>query len=177
MRTKEDIIRDKRTVLATQKHYMGAAGKIGLIARILGDQIITQGGGGFLEGVIGVDMQYEDLGREFNDDDELPTYDPTGGYSSSGFLFNGYSRGYHLEVKFTDEEIEVRWKGFVVYREESGLLNGFNPGDWEPVIEKLYKEAKEKYDKNMRVMDDHMERAGQRRKEEFLEQMKRKWGL
>lgn len=173
MRTKEDMIRDQRTIEAMRKQFMGANGKIGCVGRMMGEPIIRQGGGFF-------EQTFADLdGTALIDENEIPTMDEDETATREGHFFCGLSRGYQLEVKYIDDrsELSVRWRGYVVYYEVGGQLNGYVPGEWEEVIEKLYVEAKHREGKQHQDLEERSAEVGQRRKEMFLEEMKRKWGF
>jgi len=182
MRSKEDVIRDQRTIEATKKGLMSGSGKLGTIARVLGDRVAgkhspssSPSGSGPFESVYGFSQSFMD-----DDDDELPPGQlPTGveGMRANASLFNGYSRGYHLEIKYDNPELWVSWKGEIVYHEMAGELVAYCPGEWEEVIEKLTVQARRKEGQFIEAYDERNEIIGQRKKEAFLDEMRRKWGL
>jgi hypothetical protein len=181
MRTQEDIIRDKRTNEAVRKGLMSGAGKLGVIARILGDRVISKHGDNH-----GISPVFENLyGFDQNfmaDDDELeegqlPMMEEGDRHKATASLFNGLSRGLHIEIKLDGPEIWVQWKGVTVFHEMAGELHAYCPGDWEPVVDKLAVEARSKENDYIDIAETRNIAIGQRRKEAFLEEMKRKWGL
>jgi len=179
MRNKEDIIREARTIEAVRKGYMSAAGKIGVIARVLGDRVVARHGNN-----VGVSPVFENLygfGQNFLEDDEeedegqLPTM--IDGERHTASLYNGYSRGWHLEVKLDGPELWVLWQGERVFHEIAGQLEMYCPGEWEPIIDKLCIEARRKENTYIELADQRSELVGQRMKDAFLDDMKKKWGL
>jgi hypothetical protein len=179
MRSKEDIIREQRTVEAVRKGLMSGEGKLACVARMLGDKVYGRHGGGRramfheFENMMGLEQNF--LEEDELEEGEIPTADA--GMAANAYLFNGYSRGLHLEIKFDGPEIWVRWKGEIVYHEMSGELGAFAPGDWEMEIEKLAVVARKKEYEYINLADQRDVAIGQRMKEQFLEEMKRKWGL
>ncbi len=179
MRNKEDIIREKRTIEAVKKGLMSGNGKLGTIARVLGDKVVSKHGSNH-----GVRPVYENLfsfNQNFMDDEEeedtgeLPFLETGERHTAS--LFNGYSRGLHLEIKHDGPEIWVRWKGEIVFQEIGGELAAYCPGEWEDATDKLCVEARRKELNYIDWADQRNEIEAQREKENFLDEMKRKWGL
>lgn len=181
MRNKEDIISEARTIEAVKKGYMSAAGKIGVIARVMGDRVVARHD----SRNVGHDPVYENLygfGQNFmyNEEDELEEGqlpEMTDGERHTAHLYNGYSRGWHLEIKLDGPELWVLWQGERVFHEISGRLEMYCPGEWEPIIDKLCVEARRKENTYIELSDQRSELVGQRIKDAFLDDMKRKWGL
>ncbi len=176
MRSKEDALRDQRTIEATKKGLMSGAGKLGTIARVMGDRVagIHSGATGMFESLYGVEQSFMDEDWE-DDDGQLPTLQD--GFRGGASLFNGYSRGLHLEIKYDNPELWVRWKGEVVYHEMGGELLAFCPGEWEEPIDKLCLEARRREGNFIIALEERNEVIGQRKKDQFLDEMRRKWGL
>lgn len=172
MRNKEDIIRDQRTREAVKKGLMGQGGKLGCIARYLGQEIVRQGGSYYTQNFI-------DLTGIQEDENMIPYMEEDETAITEGYMFDGLSRGLHMEIRLSEErsEIYVRWQGDIVYREMAGELYGYCPGEWEESVDRLFVQAKEKEGREHRAYEERALQAGQRRKEHFLEEMKRKWGL
>lgn len=174
------MIRDERTREAIKKGLMSGSGKIGIIARVLGDRVVARHGSN-----AGQSPVFENLfsfSQNFMDDDmegEEGTFIPTmeDGERHTASLFNGYSRGLHLEIKHDGPEIWVRWQGEIVYHEMAGELAAFCPGDWEEAIEKLSLEARRKEGQYLEATERRNEIVGQRNKDAFLDLMRRRWGL
>jgi hypothetical protein len=178
MRTQEDIIRDKRTNEAVKKGLMSGQGKPGVIARILGDKIVSRhgdshGNDAMFENLYGFDQNF--MEEEELEEGQLPTL--IEGERHNARLFNGLNRGLHLEIKYDGPEIWVLWKGYLVFQEMAGELLTYCPGDWEPIVDKLAVEARNKENEYIDIAETRNIAIGQRRKEAFLDEMKRKWGL
>jgi hypothetical protein len=97
-----------------------------------------------------------------------------------GWLFDGLSRGMHLEIK-TDRkarDILVSWKGRMVYKEEGGDLKCYVPSsEWEDKIDILSQQVElktRKMRKTQRIEDQESE---QEEKKGWLQAMKEVWGL
>lgn len=179
MRTQEDIIRDKRTIEAVRKGLMSGQGKLGVIARVMGDRVVARHGNNHstspvYENLFGFTQTFMDDEDE-DDTGELPVMEDGERHTAS--LYNGYSRGLHLEIKLDGPELWCRWKGEIVFHEMAGELQAYCPGEWEQTIDKLAAEARLKEVDYINLSDQRSEMVGQRRKEAFLEEMKRKWGL
>lgn len=179
MRSKEDVIREQRTVEAVRKGLMSGEGKLACIARIFGDRVYGNHGGGRratfheFENLMGLEQNFMD-GDEL-EEGEIPTADA--GMTANAHLFNGYSRGLHMEIKFDGPEIWVRWKGEIVYHELGGELGAYCPGDWEMEVDKLAVAARKKEYEYINLADQRDTAVGERMKAAFLAEMKRKWGL
>ena len=153
---KENAIRDKRTIEATKKNFMGPSGKLGVIAMVLGSPIIRQGTGLW-------DVNYlEDPYEDFSDIEfETTTSNQKGPLAwkdeilemgddfteEEGHVFDGLSRGMHLDIKYwhVNHKLEVTYRGYLVYKEIGGELDSYAPfPEWEDMIGRLYKSAKSK---------------------------------
>ena len=118
-------------------------------------------------------------------DEILSDSDGAGGVSENnpnylGNVFDGLSRGMHIEIQQMryEHSMVVHYKGYEVYREVAGELEGYNPfPEWEQLIDKLYKSAKVKYEKmkdeNFIDVSDVLDR----KKANLWERLKRRWGL
>jgi hypothetical protein len=183
------VIREKRTNLATKNNLMGPAGKLGTILQAFGHSITRQGSGlvdtSYLGDAYGDDvyaeyettasgqagpLAYRDELLDFNDDNVY----------NEGLMFDGLSRGMHLEIVYwhATNEIKVSYRGFPVYHEIAGELERYAPfPEWEGLVERLHRAAKDKV-KNIKVVEEAeaAERFG-RRKENFWQQMRMKWGI
>ena len=129
----EERIREQRTSEATRKNFMGIEGKICLIARFLGSQIINQGDS----------PEYLDYDSFYTTDpNEIPTFDDEFSSNEVGYSFDGLSRGVHMNITYIESQaiIKLWYKGYLVYHEEEGNLQTYIPNDiWENQIENLYK--------------------------------------
>lgn len=178
---KEKAIRERRTILAASNNLMGVSGKLGTIARYLGSPIMFQGS------ALGDSRSLDDyLGEPYDvydhkSEDQLPTFDEQTAYIAAiGHVFDGLSRGIHLEIKYIDEtkSLTVYWKGFPVYREVAGDLYAYAPFDeWESKVNKLYEQARKiaaKYQEEQQLTD--AEEAKQKQVN-FLQRLRLQWGI
>lgn len=189
MSSKENVIREKRTIEATKKNLMGQSGKIGAIVQAYGTAIVRQGNGmadvGFLE--------------DYYEDDVYTEYSPTvsgqngpvayrdeilhGGdhqLYTEGLLFDGLSRGMHLEIKWWEvtNQLIVHYKGYEVYRESAGELEGYAPfPEWEDMIDRLYKSAKNKLKDDKKIREAELGEAIKSKKKSILQQLRLRWGI
>jgi hypothetical protein len=121
---KEKLVRERRTIEATKKNLMGISGKLGVIAKTLGFPIVRQGTGlvdsmylddpyeneveaeyeTTLSGQPGP-LAYEDEIKEASDDF----------VHEEGFVFDGLSRGMHIEIKYWhhNNKLEATYKGYI----------------------------------------------------------------
>jgi hypothetical protein len=178
---KEKAIREKRTILAAQKNIMGVTGKLGTIAKYLGHEIKYQGSG------LGDGRTMDEyLGEPYDvyapkDDNQLPTFDERENFIEViGYLFDGLSRGIHMEIKYMDDSkmLTVHWKGFMVYCEIAGELYAYAPFDeWESKVDTLYGPARKiaiKHNEEQRVIQERNARVDQAG---FLQRLRMKWGI
>lgn len=172
MRPEEKVIQEKRTILATKNDLMGAEGKLGLIARFLGEPMIRQGSGFH-------DETYLDDPYDI-DEDEILTADEGEAVYFEGYVFSGLKWGMHMEIHLHEDEskIIVWYKGYEVYREEAGDLLGYAPfPEWENMIERIYKIAKKKEQESKNDFVGEIEKEIQKEKKSFFEKLRLKWGF
>jgi len=186
---KEKVLREKRTIEATKKNLMGIAGKLGLIAQTLGHPIVRQGSG--LMDQTFLDDPYEDFtGSEYaptvsdqlgpevwrdkiNEASDDLVYD-------EGFVFDGLSRGMHLEIRYIHhkQRIDVSYKGFPVYKEVAGELYAYAPfPEWEDLIDRLYKVARDEAKRNKRFKEVQLGQEIEKQKTRFWERLRLRWGV
>jgi len=129
-------IKEQRLIEATRKNYLGVKnGKFGTILRNLGTKIVGHSSPLF-DSTPYIDPYDEE------ESDDLPTFDEEELTTDLGYLFDGLSRGVHLEIKYIDVTLTVHYKGYLVFMEKSGDLECFVPNDeWENKIEDLYRIA------------------------------------
>jgi len=176
MNNVERRLRDQRTLEAMRNNYMGFQGKLAAIARVLGDPI--QHHESELYDVMmydGTPESWEDTFNEF-----LPTAEWGTRVVSLGHNFDGLSRGYHLEIHLwrPDNRIIVNYKGYTVYTEMNGRLEGYAPfPEWESLIDILYKQAQNRAkDKGISLKEDQ-EVQQVVEKESFLKKLRMRWGI
>jgi hypothetical protein len=169
---KERAIREKRTIEATKKNLMGPTGKLGMIATFLGHKIMRQGSGLFGESFLEDPYHIPDEhGLSMAEDSEV---------QEIGHVFDGLSRGMHLEIKHydCDNHLIVDYKGYRVYEEIAGDLRGYAPIlEWESLVDKLFKQAKERRDKLELKMAPFIEQMVLKKRDSWFAKMRKKWGL
>lgn len=201
-------IREQRTIEATRKNLMGPGGKFGCIVRFLGEPIIAQSEGGDFMDVNYLD-DYGEAADPFAEltpgnaqeiSDQIPIWESElapqldfegaewsarreASYQTSehkGWLFDGMSRGIHLEIKYLEEknELSVYYKGHQVYLEIAGELEGYYPLDeWEAKIDSLYKVARTKEREVKKLEMSDKKEAGLKKKKAWMQKMKNRWNI
>ncbi len=174
MQEKEKLIKEKRTILATKNGLIGPNGKLGCIVMYLGQKIMEQGSSGF-----GYEASYLPDPEEYIMEEEWIRDASDDEVTQIGWLFDGLSWGMHLEIKYVEDEakLSVYYKGNLVYCEMAGDLQAYAPSQtWESLVDKLYEKAKT-------IRKDEMEEEkelriikGEKKKQSFLEKLKRTWG-
>lgn len=185
----EKAIREKRTNLAVTKNLMGPAGKFGVILRAFGTSVMRQGSGLMDAGYI--DDPYEDsVYTEYSPTvsgqqgpvmyrDELLNAGDDNVYEE-GLLFDGLGRGIHLEITYwhANNEINVSYKGYKVYRELAGELEAYAPfPEWEDIIERLYRTARERVKQLKEYEEAEIGRRIQQKKDSFWRRLRETWGV
>lgn len=202
----EEKIKEKRILEANQKGLMGQNGKIAIVLKVLGEQIIKQSEGGYyvdsnyldLEGNNNLEKSIHDLDNPIDLLKQIPimgieeTNRPEGkdwteisdiryyGTDTIGMHFDGLNRGMHMEIKYDDiiSELVVTYKGYTVYKENKGELLSYNPIDeWEKWIESLYKIAKEKQRKTKEKEFEESIKNNEKEKQIWWEKIKNRWGI
>lgn len=166
----EDRIREQRTTEATKKNLIGMEGKIYLIARFLGHEIISQSDEqNFLDDFLEGDY----------DQEKIFTLDENTSTRKLGYCFDGMSRGYHIEI-YTDDnlnEIKLYYKGIIFYKESFGILENYVPHqEWENIIENLYIECQNRIEKFIKNKKAEEKESLQRLENETIKNLRKKWG-
>lgn len=172
MHPRERAIKESRLYKATRDNLMGVAGKIGQIAKWLGTPVIRQGSGL-------VDTFYLDDPFKLPDPEEIKMADDDF-HSIEGWMFQGLSRGMHLEIKylFVDKSLTVDYKGFRVYTETAGELESYAPfPEWETLIERLYSQVKERKKSLEIVVKAEEEKSTLEKAKNFVQMLRFKWGI
>jgi hypothetical protein len=174
MNDKEKRIKEQRVIEAAKKNLMGASGKLGSICRYLGESI--KGVGGSLYD--SYEYEFDSWGEE--DPDELPTMEIDTSVYSMGYLFDGLSRGMHLEIKYLsyEKKLTCHYEGYEVYQEVEGDLRAYAPRpEWETLIDNLYKitQTTARKKKKQQAAEDKAELKT--RAKGFLQKLKDRWGL
>jgi hypothetical protein len=174
MNDKEKRIKEQRLIEAAEKNLLGASGKLGSICRYLGEEI--KGVGGSLYD--SYEYDFDTWGEE--DPEDLPTSELDTSVYKMGYLFDGLSRGMHLEIKYLSYEkrLTCHYQGYEVYREVEGDLKGYAPKpEWETLVDNLYKitqtTARKKKKQQAAEEKAKMKAYGLG----FLQKLKDRWGL
>ncbi len=133
---------------------------------------------------------------EIQDEDVLPLADLNNQTKKIGTFFDGLNRGQHIEIKYLDygvipirmseyrtvyEEVEkiltVYYKGYLVYREVENDLQVFIPGDWEAIIEKIYKSAEKIQKSYKQELPKIKKKELEDEKKSFFDRIKEMWGV
>lgn len=186
---KENVIRENRTIEATKKNLMGPTGKLGVILQAFGTVITRQSDGlanqSFLESPFadGIFEEYESTVSNqkgpLSYRDEIPMYDDAA-IENEGLLFDGLSRGMHLEITYwhADSRLAVSYKGYAVFKEISGELENYAPfPEWEDLVEKLYRSAKDRLKQTKPQLQAEQAEEIKKRKESFWQHIRMKWGF
>jgi hypothetical protein len=165
MQAQNRALQEKRTNLAIRKNLMGSPGKLGVIAKWLGQPIVRQS-------FYASDTVYEDENGILTAEDE--------NLYLEGYCFDGLSGGLHLEIRFMlyDGHISVSYKGYPVYIETAGDLEAYAPfSEWEEQVDRLYKQALLRKQKNQQ--QEAVEEQGELKKEQksFLQMLRLRWGI
>lgn len=183
MNDKEEKIKEQRTLEAVKKNLMGNSGKFGLIARFLGEPIVSQSG---FDGYFSDDQIYhiysdsivEPTGGGFAEERDYDEYESN--IIEIGWIFDGLSSGMHLEIKYLEEfkELKVTYKGNVVYREIAGELFSYVPNaEWENDIDKLHLIAEKRELATRANKKKELIKESNENKTNWFKNMKEKWGF
>lgn len=170
MQNIEEKIAQLRLAEAVQKDFFGSSGKISIISKVFGSEIIQDN---FVNNSIG--LLYEDL-----EEDKINEFDINHTSTIIGYHFDGLRMGIPLEIiqKEYDNSLKVLWQGRVVYEEIDGELISFNPlNEWERNIDNLYAKAEQKIDreksKNEKIVKEEM----QKEEDKEIKRIREKWGI
>lgn len=205
MSEKEKIIIEQRTIEATRKGLMGLSGKIGVIICNLGDPILSHSSGVEWANSIGyTSREYDNYWYDLETENEFPTMDVKDDLGNSliepnspewnqnksnrtnayihnlGFHFDGLNRGYHLEMKYLEEECEitVHYKGYLVFKENSGKLLAYTPmEEWESKIDRLFISAKKIQENKKKHDKEQTLEEAKKKKQSFIERLRTTWGI
>lgn len=166
----ESRIQEQRTNEAIKKNYMGMEGKIYLIAKYVGDEIVKQTEA---PEILDFDSIYE------TDPVGIPYLDEESYSTVQGYHYNGLSNGLHLEITTSEYEnsIKVYYKSYIVYHEEGGNLVVFIPHQgWEEIIDKMYQQVQDRIKAIHEKMKKDEEKLLQKLEKEELDRLRNKWG-
>ena len=171
MKFNEQQIKEKRTVEAIQKEYMGFQGKLVCIARNLGHEILDQG-------VVSETLSYDDFWKTSGED--IQEMDIESNVDCVGWFFDGLGMGVNLEIFVfeNDKKIKVAYESQNVYEEVSGELEAYVPNIvWEEKINPLYKRAKEKEIKRREKQKESSKSNFEENKKKLINYLSNKWGI
>lgn len=207
MNEKEKRIKQQRTIEATAKNLLGSNGKLITIAKFMGQPIVSHESGGFATEAFGYTegQTYDFWNLDSDDADELPTIQDMSEewldeplteewttkkrdrknvhIETLGWHFDGLNRGMHLEIKYVhrgeDEksEVNVHYKGHLVFKELSGELLVYVPDEWEDHVESLFRIARKKDDESRKKEKEARKEEAQKAKSGWLDKMKEYWGF
>lgn len=166
----ESRIQEQRTNEAIKKNYMGMEGKLYLIAKYAGDEIVKQSE---TPEILDFDSIYE------TDPVGIPYLDEESYSTVLGYNFNGLSNGLHLEITTSEYEnkITVYYKSYLVYQEEGGNLISFIPHQsWEEIIEKMYKQVQDRLKEKFKKIQKEEEQLLQKMEKDEIDKLRSKWG-
>lgn len=187
MKEHENVIKEKRTIEATRKNLMGPSGKFGVILQSFGSPIIRQGSSLFDQNFLEMesDSTYTEYASTLSGQkgpvayrDEILTFDDF--ISNEGLVFDGLSRGVHLEIIYwsTENKLNVTYKGYTVYLEISGELESYVPfEEWESIVDKMFISAKERAKQMKKQKELEFSEKVSSSKKGFLELLRKKWGI
>ena len=196
MNDKENLVKEKRLILATTKNLTGLEGKIGQILKYMGEPVVSQTSE-FYEQTNWSDIYpYLNVYDEPNKE-ELPTQDMDTNLIEVGRTLSALKWGINMELSYLKEtkipvkrsELYTEWvvaqrvmsvtyKGYVVYREISGDLDSYLPDDeWETALDRIYESCK-KIKKTDKINRD-AEKAEENRNNKLglIARLRDKWGI
>lgn len=180
MHEKERQIKNLMTMKAIQDNLMGPGGKFGIIAKYLGSKIHSHNGSNFSQSYMDDPWDMQEEGPYQYDSSTIHDSDDLGDPHVVGWIFDGLSRGLHVEIRYLDyaKELTVSYKGYTVFQEVNGELECYAPdSDWEEPLDRLFLAAshiKQSRDKR-RFEEQKVEaKAGALR---FLDKLRLKWGV
>lgn len=172
------------------------AGKIGIVLRTLGQDIIQhhqESGGSFLypDEEMSEPTKAEDIlsyiptmHSELNSRPEGDEWGNIGEIIPAstrriGMHFDGLSRGMHMEIKYDDEksELSLTHKGYLSYRESMGEIDVYVPNkEWEEWVDKLWVFSKSIQRKLKEEEFNKKAAESKEAKESWLYSLMAKWG-
>jgi hypothetical protein len=172
MKFNEQVIREKRTIEAVKKQFMGINGKLYLIAKNVGEPIIRQNEESNY-------IIYDNFWNNY-DENNIRTMDENEYSGCIGHAFDGLRNGYNLEILVFDEEklIKVFYNSRKVYEEIAGELESYYPDEeWESKIEKLYPIAEKREQEYKKQEKDDRKEKFEEKKSGLIQYLKEKWNL
>lgn len=170
MQNIEEKIAELRLAEAVQKDLFGQSGKIAIISKVFGSEIIQDNFDSK-----NISYLYDEI-----EDNKVQEFDINHTSSVIGYHFDGLKMGIGLEIilKENYNSVKVLWQGRVVYEEADGELLSFNPlNEWERNIENLYKKAEEKIEREKIANKKIIAEQIQKEEDKEIEKIRKKWGI
>jgi hypothetical protein len=170
--SKHEKIKELRTNQAVRDNMMGLNGKFGVVARYLGKPIMQEGSTMF-------ETTYMDDPYELPDE-EMPTMEEDEMIYPVGYVFDGLSRGIHLEIYYNDNEklLRATYGGYKIYQESFGELECYVPfKEWEDKLEQLYRVAKEIEKEKREDNEVLIQQRIEKQHKAILDDIRKTWGL
>ena len=192
----EARIREQRTLEANKKGLVGASGKIGVVLRTLGQDIIAQSqeeGFGILpqeepdeprnssEFMKRIPVMDVDGVRRPDSEEWAEMGEASFSYTRKiGMHFDGLGRGMHMEIQYDEEKSELSLfsRGYLAYREVMGEIEAYVPNEeWEGWVERLYRISKDMQRKNREAEFEENAKRAEKEKAAWWESMLGRWGV
>jgi len=170
MQNIEEKIAELRLTEAVQKDFFGSSGKLSIISKVFGSEIIQDS---FANNSIS--FIYDDI-----EDEKVQEFDINHTSTVIGYHFDGLRMGIPMEIiqKEYDNSLKVLWQGRTVYEEIDGELISFNPlNEWERNIESLYKKAELKVERDREKNKDYIKEQMQKEEDKEIKRIREKWGI
>ena len=167
----ENRIVEQRTTEAIKKNLMGYEGKIFLVSKILGHELVKESEGSEV-------LDFYEMYAE-SDEDSMPTFAEDSYSYPIGHSFDGLGYGYHINITFKEYEntIKIWYKGNLVYSETAGVLQSYIPHEeWEKVIDNLFSIAETKIEKMIKEKNQIDKKSFAALKNRELQRIRDKWG-
>jgi len=172
MKFNEQQIKERRTVEAIQKEYMGFQGKFVRIAKNLGNEILDQGQSNQTF------LNYDDFWKE--EEEDIQEIDMDLEVNFLGWFYDALGIGMNMQIFVYDNDktIKVSYEGRTVYEETSGDLDMYVPDNiWEDKINKIYDLAKSKEKDYKQNSKENAKIEFERKKKNLLDELNYKWGI
>jgi len=167
-------IREERTLLAYRKNLMGQGGKLGIIAKTLGQPIMAE---------MGTDVTWMEDPYAIYDADDIPMFMDDPCATPIGWIWDGLREGIHLEIRMDGfkNELTCDYKGYRVYQEENGMLMAYAPrhpivGEWEHIIDDLFNRAKKVKMHELKNEEKVVKQRNKGLARKILDALRLRWG-
>ena len=173
MKSKEAKIKEQRTIEATHKDYFGLGGKFGCILKYMGEPIMSHS-----SPLYDTNEMEDPWALEDEEDEEMPVFEEGEQTIVVGYLFDGLSRGMHLEIQYLNKTITVLAEGYLVFKEEAGELESYVPHPrWEDQIEGLFRVASKLRGDDKKESRKEREEQAVEARDQWFGRMAKKWGF